>query len=230
MTSAPMRSSASFSSIALPVDLCIALPCSSKTFSYVRTLRYGETSGERHRHEALRVEPQPDLLAHLRDPVGRDTTSPSRRGRAGRRPKGPRTRRWRSRAGIHVSLCQPRVEKWTMPASSQASPTSGMRSTSASHSSQRIGTASIQGRCSSSSCSSPRDRTRLELLARPDHVEVTARRTDRTAAAGRSSACARCSSRPCCAASRPSASCTAAASTRPCRSRRASAAGSPPRR
>ena len=42
MTSAPIRSSASFSSIALPVDLCIALPRSSNTFSYVSTLRYGE--------------------------------------------------------------------------------------------------------------------------------------------------------------------------------------------
>ena len=31
---------------------------------------------ERHRHEELRVEPEPDLLAHLRDPVGREPLLP----------------------------------------------------------------------------------------------------------------------------------------------------------
>ena len=51
-------------------------------------------AGERHRHEALRVEPQPDLLAHLRHPVGREPLLPvrvvgeiragERRGGAGR--------------------------------------------------------------------------------------------------------------------------------------------------
>ena len=42
-----------------------------------------------------------------------------------------------------------------MPASSQTSPTSGIRSTSSPHDSQRIGTSSIHGRRSSSSWSSP---------------------------------------------------------------------------
>ena len=42
-----------------------------------------------------------------------------------------------------------------MPASSHASPTSGIRRTSSPQASQRIGTSSIQGRCSSWSWSSP---------------------------------------------------------------------------
>ena len=50
---------------------------------------------------------------------------------------------------------QPSVEKGTIPASSQASPTSGMRRTSSSQASHRIGTSSIQGRCSSWSWSRP---------------------------------------------------------------------------
>ncbi len=42
-----------------------------------------------------------------------------------------------------------------MPASSQTSPTSGIRDTGSPHASQRIGTRSIHGRRSSSSCSIP---------------------------------------------------------------------------
>ncbi len=42
-----------------------------------------------------------------------------------------------------------------MPASSHTSPTSATRSTGSSQAAQRMGTASIQGRRSSSSCSSP---------------------------------------------------------------------------
>ncbi len=42
-----------------------------------------------------------------------------------------------------------------MPASSQTSPTSVTRLTGSSQAAQRIGTRSIQGRRSSSSCSSP---------------------------------------------------------------------------
>ena len=42
-----------------------------------------------------------------------------------------------------------------MPASSQTSPTSRIRVTGSPHASQRIGTRSIHGRRSSSSCSKP---------------------------------------------------------------------------
>ena len=67
-----------------------------------------------------------------------------------------------------------------MPASSQASPTSGMRSTSALHSSQRIVTASIHGRWSSWSWLQPGRRALLELRPRADHVQMaTAARVER---------------------------------------------------
>ena len=60
-----------------------------------------------------------------------------------------------------------------MPASSQASPTSGMRRTSSPHSSQRIGTSSIHGRCSS--CAGRARRSRAPQLGpRADHVEAAA--------------------------------------------------------
>ena len=52
-----------------------------------------------------------------------------------------------------------------MPASSQTSPTSGIRRTSASQRSQRITTASIHGRCSSCRASSP-DTARASSSAR----------------------------------------------------------------
>ena len=41
ITSAPMRSKASFASIAFPHDLCISRPVSSRTRSYASTRRYG---------------------------------------------------------------------------------------------------------------------------------------------------------------------------------------------
>ena len=62
-----------------------------------------------------------------------------------------------------------------MPASSQASPTSGMRVTSSPHLSQAMTTSSIHGRCSSRRPSSPRTARSLELGARPDHGQVAAR-------------------------------------------------------
>ena len=116
-------------------------------------------------HEELRVEPEPDLLAHLGDPsppgdpllpVGVirvsprwwDHTAPSR---------------WRCRPRSAPGSAIRASRNGTMPASSHTSPTSGMRLTSSPHVSQRISTASIHGRWSSSSCSSPAITRSLEL-------------------------------------------------------------------
>ena len=67
-----------------------------------------------------------------------------------------------------------------MPASSQASPTSGMRVTSSPHLSQVMTTSSIHGRCSSRRPSSPRTARCSSSAARADHRHVAARaRVDR---------------------------------------------------
>ena len=42
MTSAPIESSASSEAMALPQERCISRPCSSRSFSYVRTALYGD--------------------------------------------------------------------------------------------------------------------------------------------------------------------------------------------
>ena len=175
----------------------------------------------------LRVEPEPDLLAHLRDPVGREPLLPGRVvGQVGGRQALRRT--GRVPLGDVLGLSQPSVENGTMPASSQTSPTSSIRCTASPHASQRIGTASIQGRRSSSSWSRPRDGALPRARPASRSRSGARRRTGRTAAAARSSGGARCSSRPCCAASRPCACPCTRASTRRWRSRRAAAAG--PRR
>ncbi len=61
-----------------------------------------------------------------------------------------------------------------MPASSQTSPTSTIRSTGSSHAAQRIGTASIHGLRSSSSCSSPESARSSSSRTRADDVQVPA--------------------------------------------------------
>ena len=177
---------------------------------------------ERHRHEELRVEPEPDLLAHLRDPVGREPLLPVRVvGQVG--AGQPLGRAGRVAARHVLGLSQPSVESGTIPASSQASPTSGIRA--------HLGRARL---AADRHLVDPGPVELLQLLEPARPPAPRARRasrsrsggrtsTGRRAAAGRSSASARCSSRPCCGASRPSACRTAAASTRPLGSPRAAA-------
>ena len=97
MTSAPICSTASSNQIALPQLLCIGA-AGLVVELLVGEHRAGTARAVQHdAHEELRVEPEPDLLAHLRDPVGREPAAPSTRGRAGRRRSGRRRRRPRSR-------------------------------------------------------------------------------------------------------------------------------------
>ena len=181
---------------------------------------------EHDRHEELRVEPEPDLLAHLGDPVGREPLLPvgvvgqvgASSGPAPRRSRSPRasTPGSASRAS-RTGRCRRRARRRrprrrARPA--RRTPRSGSargRSTG--------GAAPRAGR-------SPRPRARA---ARPSTRSRSGARTSRgrTAAAARSSGGARCSSRPCCAASRPCACPCTRAPTRPSRSPRAAARGRP---
>ena len=204
ITSAPIRSSASSASIALPHDLCISRPVSSSSFSYASTRRYGACPTSVDRHEELRVEPEPDLLAHLRDPVGREPLLPVRvvgqvgAGQPVERPGRvsarhplrvlPAERRERDDARVEPRVADLGDARDLLPA----------RLTADRHLVDPRPVELLE-------LLEPARRPRLELRARADHVQVPARARDRTAAAGRSSASARCSSRPCCAASRPSA-------------------------
>ena len=185
---------------------------------------------ERDRHEELRVEPEPDLLARLRDPVGREPRLPVRvvgqvgageaLGRAVRVAARPPLRRSASRAS---RTGRSRVEPGV--ADLGDAPNRPARTAS-----QRDRHLVDPGPVQLAQLLEPA-RSRAPAAPRASRSRSGARtRTGRTAAAARSSACARCSSRPCCAASRPSACCRSRASTRPSRSRRASAGGSRRRR
>ena len=66
---------------------------------------------ERHGHEGDRVEPQPDLLAHLRHPVGGEPLLPVRVvGQVGRR-QALRGARRRTRPGLLPSRCPSRASR-----------------------------------------------------------------------------------------------------------------------
>ena len=132
-------------------------------------------AGEHDRHEELRVEPEPDLLAHLADPVGREPLLPvGVVGQVGA-SSAPSPRRCRSPPSTASGFCQPSVENGTMPASSQTSPTSLTRSTGSPHSSQRIGHAVDPRPPQLLELVEPVDRALLELGPRPDHVQMPAR-------------------------------------------------------
>ena len=167
-----MRSNASSAAIRLPHEPCISRP-SRRASSRSREPRLnGARPIEHDGHEELRVEPEPDLLAHLRDPVRREPLLPvGVIGQVG--AVSPRAAPVALPSGIHSGFCQPSVEKGTMPASSQTSPTSAIRSTAR----RTARSGSARGR--STGGGAPRagralDRTFLELGARPDDVQVAA--------------------------------------------------------
>ena len=163
MTSAPMRANASWRVDRVPPRAVHLAALSRRASSRSRAPLGRRPAGQRDRHEELRVEPEPDLLAHLRDPVGREPLLPVRVvGEVGRRePLGRargvalrrRTRGSPSRAS-RTGRCRRRARRRRPRGSAR---------TSSPHASQRIGTSSIHGRRSSSSCSSPADRPLLEL-------------------------------------------------------------------
>ena len=204
----------------LPHELCISRPFSSSIFSYPRTFRNGARPDERDRHEQLGVEPESDLLAHLRDPVGREPRLPVRMvGEVGLREP-------RCGSGC-VSLRRP------IPGSpSRASRTGRCRhrarrrrpreSCVPSRRRPRSGSAPRRSRASVA-LRAGRDRRPHARRARPSSARASRgrTRTGRWGAAARSTGGGRCSNRPCCAASRPCASPCTRASTRPWRSPRA---------
>ncbi len=189
----------------------------------------GRLPDERHRHERDRVEPEPDLLAHLRDPVRGEPLLPVRvvgqvragqtLGRARRvavlDPLGVVPAEGRERDDARV---EPGVADLRDPAHVLAAGGARDRDVVDPRPVQLLQPVDARGRAL------------LELCPRPDHVQRRRSRTDRRAAATRSSASGKCSSRPCCEASRPSASSRSRASTGRSRSRRASAGGSRRRR
>ena len=181
-------------------------------------------AGQRDRHEVLRVEPESDLLAHLGDPVGREPLLPVRVvGEVGGRE--PLRGAGRVSLGdVFVVLPAERRERDDARVEPDVADLRDPRGPSSPHASQRIGTSSIQGRRSSSSWSRPRDRALGELGLRADDGDMAALALVDRAAAARSSGAARCSSRPCCGASRPCACPCTRASTRRWRSRRATVA------
>ena len=183
--------------------------------------RYGELADERDGHEELRVEPQPDLLAHLRHPVGGEPLLPVRVvGQVG--PRQPARRAGR------VALRNPRR---VLPAERRERDDAGVepdvadlgdpRRPRSPHCSQRDRHAVDPGPAQLLELVEPVERPLLELgLASRSRSGARTSR-GRRAAAGRSSGGARCSSRPCCAASRPCACPCTRAPTRPSRSPRA---------
>jgi len=180
------------------------------------------TAGEHDGHEELRVEPQPDLLAHLRHPVGGEPLLPVRviREIGVRQPaRGPR----------RVPLVHPcRV----LPAERRERDDAGVEPDVADLVDAHDGLVALLA--TDRHAVDPRaaqllqlvealDRARLELGARADHVQMAARARVERQRQPVVAAAARCSSRPCCAASRPCACPCIRASTRPLHSRRASA-------
>ena len=107
--------------------------------------------GQRDRHEELRVEPEADLLAHLRDPVGGEPLLPVARGRAGRRASARWRRRSRSPPGRTRGSPSRASRTGRCPRRARRRPPPAIRSTSAPHASQRMRISSIHGRRSSSS-------------------------------------------------------------------------------
>ena len=104
----------------------VARRASSRSRAPIGTAR----ADERDRHERAASRTRAGSARASPRPSRPGTTPPSTRGRGGRRSDSPRTRRSRSPPGTHSGFCQPSVEKGTMPASSQTSPTSGTRRTS----------------------------------------------------------------------------------------------------
>ncbi len=172
---------------------------------------------EHDRHEELRVEPEPDLLAHLRDPVGREPLLPvGVVGEVGGRQPGCCAGRVAAGLPLPCSSsrasrrgrCRRRARR-LRPRPRAAPPRRTTRRRSA-RGRSTAGAAPRAGR-------SPRPPARA---ARPSSRSRSGARrcTGRTAAAARSSGGARCSSRPCCGASRPSACPCSRAPTRRSRS------------
>ena len=220
-----MRANASSASIMLPHEPCISRPVLVEHLLVAEHLAERRPPGQRDRHEELRVEPEPDLLAHLRDPVGREPLLPGRvvgqvggrqpLGGAGRVPLRhvlralPAERRERDDAGVEPDVAD--LLDPLRPARRTRRTRSGPRRS-------RGGAAPRAGRARRARAPRARRASRSRSGGRT--------RRGRTAAAARSSGAARCSSRPCCAASRPCACPCRRASTRPSRSRRAAAARS----
>ena len=167
-TSAPIRSIASFASIAFPVDLCISragLVADPLVGEHALVRR---PALERHRHERHRVEPEPDLLAALRDPVGREPLLPVRViGEVGAGEALRRARRIPPRHPLGVAPAERRERDDARRRARRRRPP-GSAAPRRRRRSQRMTTSSIHGRCSSWSPSRPRRRALLELLARAD--------------------------------------------------------------
>ena len=196
--SAPIRSNASFELDRVAPRL-VHLAAGLVEDVLVGRARAGTAArpDERHRHEALRVEPEADLLAPLRDPVGREPLLPVRV--VGQVGAGQALRR----AGRVAVLDPLRV----LPAERREVDDAGVEP----------GVADLRdpldllvaALAADRHLVDPRPVQLLELVEARRRRAPRARRasrsrsgartrTGRTAAAGRSSACARCSSRPCC--------------------------------
>ena len=226
ITSAPIRSNASSASIMFPHEPCISRPVLVEHLLVAEHALERRAVDEHDRHEELRVEPEPDLLAHLGHPVGREPLLPvgvvgqvgvrePRRGAGGVAASAP-TPRSPSRAS-RTGRSRRRARR-RRPRRRARRP----RRTPRSGSARGRSTAGAAPRAARS----PRPRApRAPPSSRSRSGGRT--RTDRTAAAGRSSGGARCSSPPCCAASRPCACPCTRAPTRPSRSRRAAASRTP---
>ena len=136
-------------------------------------LPVGRTAGQHHRHEEQRVEPQPDLLAHLGHPVGREPPLPvlvvgqvgsgEAGGRAGR-VAGLDERRVLPAQGRERARCR-------RPATHRRPPGPGARrrrsARSGSHRVDPRAVQLLQG-------VEPGHGARLELRARADHVHAAA--------------------------------------------------------
>ena len=180
-------------------------------------------SGQRDRHEVLRVEPEADLLAHLGDPVGREPLLPVRvvgevGGRESLRSAGrvslgdvfgalPAERRERDDARV-----EPDVADLRDPADGLTARLAADRHLVDPRAPELLELVETG------------DRALGELGLRADDGDMAALALVDRAAAARSTGVARCSSRPCCGASRPCACPCTRASTRRWRSRRATVA------
>ena len=154
--SAPIRSNASSRSIVFPHDLCISRPVSSSTSRTSSTRPYGWRPDERDGHEAAASRTRAGSARASPRPSRPGTTSPSTRGPAGRRREisARRARRVAVRDPFRVLPAERREvdDAGVEPdVADLLDPLDRRRRTLAADAAR----ASIHGRRSSSSCSSP---------------------------------------------------------------------------
>ena len=155
ITSAPIFSIPSSASIAFPRLPCISRPVSSSSFSYESTERYGRRPVSVIDMNAIEWN-QSRICSRISETQSAGNQVSQYAWSGSGAVVSPVAAPLPFPASTQASLPHPSVDIGTIPASSQTSPTSVTRSTSSPQASQRIRTSSIQGRCSSSSWSSPR--------------------------------------------------------------------------